>query len=765
MPTFTGDNNDNTIDIGLTAVDPTVVNTIYGLGNDDTIIGGGGFGPTFLIDDLIFGGNGSDSITSNYGDDTIYGGAGDDILDNRNLLATGETVAGGGFRPSVQTFYGGAGNDSIFGYEGDDTIFGGDGDDTISSNFARLSPTPGGDVVYGDAGDDVITTLGSDGTTQSSVGDTVYGGTGNDSILGAIESSNDNQDNDFLFGGDGNDTIDGNGGTDSINGGGGDDLVLASSGEDSTDGGAGIDTIDFTNDEGAVVFNMETGATTIAGVAPVTESNINYENAVGTNLADTIYGSTADNSIGGGAGVDTLYGGEGNDTLNSGAGDDILIGGEDVGDGDIDTVDYSNETNGVTVRYTGDEAGTAQGTSTGVDTFSEIERIVFSAADDAVVATNDTVGVTLNTGAGDDFVEAGSGNDSLDGGDDIDTLSYADATGPITVDIGAGTASGTGTGSDTFQNFENFTLTDQGDTATGSTGNDTISSGAGEDIIYSGGGNDNLQTGADNDTIFAVTDGDDVITVNGGGTGSGPVPGDTDILNLTTAVPPGGTFQVLYSGGDDEDGVVEIYSGAVDPANLIGTVNFTEIEEIVCFTRGTMIETPDGEIAIEDLGEGDLVLTRDHGAQPIRWIGSRKMAGIGKVAPVVIKAGALDNDRDLRVSPLHRMLISDWRAELMFGESEVLATAKHLVNGDTIYVEEGLEVEYFHMLFDQHEIVTANGAPSESFHPGEQGMGWLDEEIREEIFTIFPELRGDYAEYGPSARTSLKAFEARALKR
>ena len=141
------------------------------------------------------------------------------------------------------------------------------------------------------------------------------------------------------------------------------------------------------------------------------------------------------------------------------------------------------------------------------------------------------------------------------------------------------------------------------------------------------------------------------------------------------------------------------------------------------------------------------------------------MAGIGKVAPIVIKAGALDNDRDLRVSPLHRMLISDWRAELMFGEQEVLAAAKHLVNGDTIYVEEGLEVEYFHMLFDQHEIVTANGAPSESFHPGEQGMGWLDEEVREEIFTIFPELRGDYAEYGPAARTSLKAFEARALKR
>jgi len=125
----------------------------------------------------------------------------------------------------------------------------------------------------------------------------------------------------------------------------------------------------------------------------------------------------------------------------------------------------------------------------------------------------------------------------------------------------------------------------------------------------------------------------------------------------------------------------------------------------------------------------------------------------------------LGNDRDLLVSQLHRMLITDWRAELMFGEPEVLAAAKHLINGDTIHMAEGGEVEYFHMLFDAHEIVTANGAPSESFHPGEQGMSWLEEEVREEIFSIFPELRIALEGYGPTARTTLKAFEARALKR
>jgi hypothetical protein len=227
--------------------------------------------------------------------------------------------------------------------------------------------------------------------------------------------------------------------------------------------------------------------------------------------------------------------------------------------------------------------------------------------------------------------------------------------------------------------------------------------------------------------------------------------------------PVGGSFVVIPDpGGDPEAGTVAVLDSG---GNTVSTINFAEIERIVCFTRGTMIATPSGEVAIEDLSEGDLVLTRDRGAQPLRWIGSQTVAATGELAPVMIRKGALGNDRDLRVSPLHRMLLTDWRAELMFGQAEVLAAAKHLINGDTIYVDEGGEVEYFHMLFDSHEIVTANGAASESFHPGEQGMSWIEEEVREEIFTIFPNLRVDLEGYGPAARLPLKAYEARALKR
>ncbi len=128
-----------------------------------------------------------------------------------------------------------------------------------------------------------------------------------------------------------------------------------------------------------------------------------------------------------------------------------------------------------------------------------------------------------------------------------------------------------------------------------------------------------------------------------------------------------------------------------------------------CFTRGTLIKTDQGERPIEELAAGDMVLTMDHGYQPIRWIGSSKRAATGDLAPILIRKGALGNDRDLRVSPQHRMLLQGWQAELLFGELEVLATAKSLLNDHSILRDEGGEVEYFHMLFDTHEIIYAEG--------------------------------------------------------
>jgi hypothetical protein len=164
-----------------------------------------------------------------------------------------------------------------------------------------------------------------------------------------------------------------------------------------------------------------------------------------------------------------------------------------------------------------------------------------------------------------------------------------------------------------------------------------------------------------------------------------------------------------------------------------------QMELVICFTAGTRISVPGGERPVEELEVGDLVVTLDHGPQPVRWIGRRKVAGRGDLAPIRFAPGAIGNARELRVSPQHRMLVTGWRAELHFGEAEVLAPARGLVDGDRVHVAPCEEVEYVHLLFDRHEIIFAEGVPSESFYPGEFTLSH-DRAIAGELAVLFPEL-------------------------
>ena len=183
----------------------------------------------------------------------------------------------------------------------------------------------------------------------------------------------------------------------------------------------------------------------------------------------------------------------------------------------------------------------------------------------------------------------------------------------------------------------------------------------------------------------------------------------------------------------------------------------------ICFARGTRIRAEHGDIPVEELAVGDLIVTADGGLKPILWIGCKTSFGNRAFAPVLIKAGALDNTRDLLVSQQHRMVLRGATAMALFGEAEVLAAAKHLTNGDTIKIVPQAEIEYFHILLDGHHIVYAEGTASESFHPGAQALeGDLD--LREELFSLFPEL-ADVTGRGPWAlsRLALKSHEARVL--
>lgn len=162
--------------------------------------------------------------------------------------------------------------------------------------------------------------------------------------------------------------------------------------------------------------------------------------------------------------------------------------------------------------------------------------------------------------------------------------------------------------------------------------------------------------------------------------------------------------------------------------------------EFPCFGKGTLIEAQGGPLPVEILKIGDLVKTATHGMQPIRWIGHRTVSALTNLAPIKIDAGALGNYRDLVVSPQHRMLVSDWRAEMWFGRAEVLVAAKHLVDGAKIRQMPARSVTYYHMIFDQHEIIFAEGIPSESLHLGEMTMSILDQPSRAEVLRLFPDL-------------------------
>jgi len=139
--------------------------------------------------------------------------------------------------------------------------------------------------------------------------------------------------------------------------------------------------------------------------------------------------------------------------------------------------------------------------------------------------------------------------------------------------------------------------------------------------------------------------------------------------------------------------------------------------EVACvsFTRGTHITMASGEQRpIEDLVVGDRVLTRDDGPQAVRWIGQTTLRAVGDFAPVVIKQGTLHNAHDLVVSPDHRLFVYQRVDHLGAGRSEVLVKVRHLINGDTVYQQGGGFVDYFQLLFDDHQLIFAEGIAAES---------------------------------------------------
>lgn len=200
---------------------------------------------------------------------------------------------------------------------------------------------------------------------------------------------------------------------------------------------------------------------------------------------------------------------------------------------------------------------------------------------------------------------------------------------------------------------------------------------------------------------------------------------------LTLMQSSGDTIEILvFVEVDDAGNVADIYVQALAPFQpkvaytLVGidrdnAARRLALSNCVSFTRGTHITMSNGvQRRIEHLKVGDKILTRDSGAQEIRWIGGVTVRATGPFAPIVITAGTLNNQNDLLVNPDHRLFVYQREDNIGAGRSEIMVKARYLLNGETVYVQNGGFVEYFQILLDDHHIIFAEGIAAETMLVG-----------------------------------------------
>ena len=193
-------------------------------------------------------------------------------------------------------------------------------------------------------------------------------------------------------------------------------------------------------------------------------------------------------------------------------------------------------------------------------------------------------------------------------------------------------------------------------------------------------------------------------------------------------------------------------------------------QSVICFAADTVIATPRGPRPIDQVVQGDMVLTRDNGPRPVVWSGRSSLSGLAlrrypHLRPIRLRRGALGSvpDDDLRISPEHRVLVAGPRARALYGCDEVLVRAADLLNYKNIAPDIALHgVDYVHLLLEDHQVLFANGLPCESFHPGLAAPDMLRHH-RRDLRAVMPDVVDAPDRYGPTARRCLTAGEAALL--
>lgn len=749
---------------------------LYGGLGDDSIYGGG-YGQNWVFggegNDLLFGGAGEwDYVMGGSGNDTAYGGNGAD------------TVLGGTGNDSV---FGGAGNDFVTGDDGADTVDGGIGADTVEGGQGNdlLSGGDGNDLIRGDirtfdpagfasgsTGPQTSVTFTNTSTLtvnlfyidqsgtpqfygtlapgQSWIGTTYtdHNWMLTDAASGAqlaIYEGGINQTN--IYSQSFDDTIVGGQGADTIYGDFGNDLIDGGTEADSLFGGIGDDTV-FGGDG--------------ADVADLGDGNDRFGDWSTEGGNDTIYGGAGDDSIIGGSGDDWLYGGLGHDTLSGGAGNDTIYGGAgndlgiitddhnadfyDLGEeaGDADLIWFANyaSTNGVSVTFSGSDAGSyafAGGLASGG--FAGVEGVGGTNYNDSLDGSADTDGLWLWGDGGRDTLIGGSGNDELYGGFDHDSLSG-------------------GAGDDALYGQE---------------GDDRLSGGAGNDTLYGGAGADSF--------VLIAAGGDDLIQDFDMALSEGRTWDRLDVSDLQNPdASPVRSWDVAIA-ADGAGGTILTFPegetlrlSGVDPA-LVAAPGMLSAMGVPCLVAGTLVMTPQGPRRVERLQPGDLVSLADGGQAPLLWVGARHLGAADlalrpALRPVRIKAGRHGALRDFLVSPQHAL-----RIEGIAGQGTdsgaALIRAGHLARlGWGARVASGIgAVSYHHLLLPSHAIILAEGVAVESLYPGPMSLSAFLPADRAQLLDVLRHHsspapgQGPISAYGPRCLPLLGFAAARWLRK
>ncbi|WP_139210042.1 Hint domain-containing protein [Palleronia pelagia] len=740
------------------------VDGIEGTAQADTILGS-------AAADSIDGLDGSDSLSGGLGDDTIRGGRGDD------------TLAGG---DGADRLDGGLGFDTVSGGDGNDTIVS-VGDDTLFTSYEdlvaglsatthiRFEETAGGTAADSIGANDGtvsggvnLSATGVDGSSSAAdfSGSNSTVGLGNAASLNPSVGTyqfwvNPATVNGFLL--DSSANTEAEGMRVQMNAGqievtfydGGDNLILQSSGGALAAGSWSHVAITW---DGSNVRLFVDGIEEDSAASAFNVSGNTNDLVLGAKDDGGSFNSFFDGRIDEfGVHNTALTATELADLTAAGPAGGLIEIQPDSYDGGLgsDMVDYSASTAAVDVNLA---TFTGVGGAAESDSYTGIENVTGSAFADSITgdaADNVLLGGgdadTISGGDGDDYIDGGAGDDVLSTGLGQDTLIGGDGNDTLTNAAGDDSLVG-GAGNDSL------VATDGNDTLEGGDGNDTLDGGADDDSLTGGLGDDSLTGGTGDDIfVYAPGDGNDTITdFNTGNTGtlSDGDSANNDFIDLSAFYDDIWELQ----GDQADDGILnqsnstDINGNAVDysdntsmgsgsltfsRASADGSSFTSENTGVVCFAARTRIETGRGNVPIEDLRVGDLVITLDDGPQPIEWIGSRRvsrheLAARENLRPILLKRGCLELKRDLLVSPQHGMLVGD-----------NLVRAKHLVKhlrGCRI-AHGKRHVTYFHLMLAKHQILFAEGVPSESFYPGPTAVKMMSPRARDSLFETFPELQ------------------------